>query len=234
MQTKEVQTKLWSVALRFCSKHFKTIGIVAALSITFIACKREAILKTNETVQSTSSADNSLEASGNSAAAHIEASENLIIPAAVAVPADLPNGNTRVATYYAVGVQKYKARIKAGSDPVSYEWAFVAPQADLYDITNAKLGTHGAGPFWEISPADSIFAQQFSPARTAPSPDPESIDWLLLMPKIGTTATGIFADVDYIQRIATKGGKAPLTPPTSLTQTVDVKYKTVYRFTKII
>ena len=53
------------------------------------------------------------------------------------------------------------------------------------------------------------------------------------MPKAGTTPTGIFADVDYIQRIATKGGKAPLTPPTSLTETVDVKYKTVYRFTRI-
>ena len=111
---------------------------------------------------------------------------------------------------------------------------FLLPhKPDLYDITNAEVGTHGAGPFWEISPADSIFAQQFTPARTAPSPDPESIDWLLLMPKVGTTPTGIFADVDYIQRIATKGGKAPLTPPTSLTQTVDVKYKTVYRFTRI-
>ena len=210
----------------------KTLWIAAALSVVFIACTREAVLKTNETVQQVSSANNSLEASGNSAAAHIAASENLIIPAAVEVPANLPHGNTRVATFYAVGVQKYKARIKAGSNPVSYEWVFVAPQADLYNITNAKVGTHGAGPFWEISTLDSIFAQHFSPARTAPSPDAESIDWLLLMPKTGTNPTGIFADVDYIQRIATKGGKAPLTTPLSLSETVDVKYKTVYRFTK--
>lgn len=214
----------------------KFLLIAAMLSGTFIACKRDAVINTADNaiaMESYSSADNSLETGGNSPAAHIAASENLAIPAAVAVPENLPNGNTRVATYYAVGVQKYKARIKAGSDPVSYEWVFVAPQADLYDITNAEVGTHGAGPFWEISPTDSIFAQQFSPARTAPSPDPESIDWLLLMPKIGTTPTGIFADVDYIQRIGTKGGKAPLTPPTSLTQTADVKYKTVYRFTRI-
>ena len=218
-------------------KHLSKCLIVAvALSGAFIACKRDAVISTVDNaaaMQNNSSAENSLEAGGNSAAAHIAASENLVIPAAVAVPENLPNGNTRVATYYAVGVQKYKARIKAGSDPVSYEWVFVAPQADLYDITNTKVGTHGAGPFWEISPADSVFAQQFSPARTAPSPDPESIDWLLLMPKVGTIPTGIFAGVDYIQRIATKGGKAPLTPPASLTQTADVKYKTVYRFTKI-
>ena len=208
--------------------------LASMFTIFLVACKREGIPHQPATEQATAVANNSyLEANGNSPAAHITASENLTIPATVSVPENLPNGNTRVATYYAVGVQKYKARIKAGSDPVAYEWVFVAPQADLYDINNANVGTHGAGPFWEISPADSIFAQHFTPARTAPSPDPEGIDWLLLMPKVGTTPTGIFADVDYIQRIATKGGKAPLTPPTSLTQTVDVKYKTVYRFTRI-
>jgi hypothetical protein len=208
--------------------------ITSMFAIVLVACKREAISHPSETELASVAADiSSLEANGNSPAAHIVASENLTIPATVSVPENLPNGNTRVATYYAVGVQKYKARIKAGSDPVSYEWVFVAPQADLFDITNAKVGTHGAGPFWSTSPLDSIFGQQFSPARTAPSPDPESIDWLLLMPKVGTTSTGIFADVDYIQRIATKGGKAPLSPPASLTETVDVKYKAVYRFTKI-
>ena len=213
---------------------FSSFFFATMFGIVLVACKREGIPHQAAMQPGTELANTSyLEANGNSPAAHITASENLTIPATVAVPENLPNGNTRVATYYAVGVQKYKARIKAGSDPVAYEWVFVAPQADLYDITNANVGTHGAGPFWEISPADSIFAQHFTPARTAPSPDPESIDWLLLMPKVGTTPTGIFADVDYIQRIATKGGKAPLAPPTSLTQTADVKYKTVYRFTKI-
>ena len=211
----------------------KPLMIVFLLATAVIGCNKDVVLKNSNEELQTVSAGSSLEANGNSPAAHIIASENLTIPAIVSVPENLPNGNTRVATYYAVGVQKYKARIKTGSDPVSYEWVFVAPQADLYDITNAKVGTHGAGPFWSTSPIDSIFGQQFSPARTAPSPDPESIDWLLLMPKVSTTPTGIFADVDYIQRIATKGGKAPLTPPASLTETVDVKYKTVYRFTKI-
>jgi len=211
----------------------KILPAIILLSVAFIACNKNTKDLNHEPQNIANTNEPSLEANGNSAAAHIAASENLLIPTVVAVPENLPNGNTRVATYYAVGVQKYKARVKAGSDPVAYEWVFVAPQADLYDINNAKVGTHGAGPFWTISSFDSIFAQQFSPARTAPSPDPESIDWLLLMPKVGTTPTGIFADVDYIQRIATKGGKAPLTPPTSLTQTVDVKYKTVYRFTKI-
>ena len=214
--------------------HFKLFLMTAVLPTVFIACKREAIpLNTVEEMKSSSLVTSSArEANGNSAAANIAVSENLEIPATVAVPENLPNGNTRVATYYAVGVQKYRARIKTGSDPIAYEWVFVAPQADLYDNNNARVGTHGAGPFWEVSPVDSIFAQHFTPARTVASPDGESIDWLLLMPKTGTTPTGIFTDVDYIQRIATKGGKAPLTPPTNLNATADVKYKTIYRFTK--
>lgn len=182
------------------------------LSASLTACSRDEIIEVSPATQ-------------------IAASEKLSIPAAVELPANLPKGNTRVATYYAVGVQKYKAKEKEGSNPVIYEWVFVAPQADLYDATNKKIGSHGAGPFWKVA-ADSIFAQQFSPAKTAPSPNGNSIDWLLLQTKPGTTPTGIFADVDYIQRIATEGGKAPTAPPTSATQTTETAYKAVYRFTK--
>jgi hypothetical protein len=79
---------------------------------------------------------------------------------------------------------------------------------------------------------DSIYAQVFTPAKSAASPDPGSIDWLLLMPKTGKVPTGIFANVSYIQRIATKGGKAPTTLPVSAGETVEVKYTAIYRFTK--
>ena len=164
---------------------------------------------------------------------HIQQSEKLVIPASVDLPFS-PHGHTRVATYYATGVQKYKARVKAGSDPITFEWAFVAPDAKLFDISNKEVGSHGAGPFWQLyGGMDSIFAQHFTPARTAPSPDPSSIDWLLLKPKIGTVPTGIFADVDYIQRIATVGGKAPATQPTTESDLVDVNYTAVYRLSKI-
>lgn len=207
------------------------ILISTLIASTFLACKREIINPSQAAF--IASTERSGSPGTNTASAHIAASEKLIIPAAVEVPANLPGGNTRSATFYAVGVQKYKAREKAGSSPLSYEWVFVAPHADLYDVTDAKVGTHGAGPFWQISPMDSIFGQHFSPAKSAPSPDPESIDWLLLMPKTGTMPTGLFADVAYIQRIATKGGKAPITPPATSTETVEVKYKAVYRFIKM-
>lgn len=157
----------------------------------------------------------------------IAQSEQLQIPHNIAV-----NGSTRLATYFARGVQRYKAQVKAGSNPVSYEWAFVAPQADLFGSDNKKKGTHGAGPFWEISPGDSVFGQHFTPAKTAAVPGGYSIDWLLLQPKAGKTATGIFAQVQYIQRIATTGGKAPAQLPLNAHETADVSYTAVYRFSK--
>src|SRR6476659_6461379 len=145
----------------------------------------------------------------NTPSQKIHESEKLVIPAAVDLPPNLPAGNARVATFYAEGVQKYKAQQKAGTS--SFEWVFVAPEANLYDMSNQKIGTHSAGPTWQLSANDSVFAQAFNPARTAPSTDPNGVDWLLLMPKVGKTATGVFANVSYVQRIATKGGKAPAT-----------------------
>src|SRR5512138_2903791 len=84
--------------------------------------------------------DNDIDTS--SPAYQIAESEKLVIPAAIDLPANLPGGNSRVATFFADGVQKYKAQPKAGSSPVTYEWVFVAPQANLYDATNKKVGTH--------------------------------------------------------------------------------------------
>jgi len=162
----------------------------------------------------------------------IQASENLAIPGAVALPANLPAGNMRVATYYAVGVQKYKAQAKAGT-PGTFEWVFVAPEAKLYDGTNMEVGTHGAGPHWKLNGRiDSIYAQHFSPMKTAPSDNVSNIDWLLLMPKEGKTPTGIFSGVEYIQRIATSGGKAPATAPVSESDRTEVPYTAIYRFSK--
>lgn len=196
-------------------RYIRSISMAALLVTAVVACKKDK--ETDE----------------HSPAYHIAKSEKLVIPAAIDLPDNLPKGNTRVATYYAEGVQKYKAQQKAGSDPATYEWVFVAPEAKLYDVTNAKVGTHSAGPTWQLTGAtDSIYGQAFTPAKVAASPDPGSIDWLLLMPKTGKVPTGIFANVTYIQRIATKGGKAPVKLPVSGSETIDVAYTAIYRFTK--
>lgn len=168
----------------------------------------------------------------NLPASYIQQSERLEIPAAIALPANQPNGNSRVVTFYAEGVQKYKARVKPGSDPQELEWVFVAPLADLYDMNNRKAGVHGAGPYWKLSTTDSIRAEAYNPAKTATATDAYSIDWLLLKPLTGSTPTGIFSGVEYIQRIATNRGKAPAAAPRNISDTVDVRYTAVYRFSK--
>jgi len=169
----------------------------------------------------------------NSPALRIAKSENLVVPDAVKLPFNAPAGNSRVFTFFADGVQKYKAEEIPDSNPIAYRWVFVAPQADLYDATNKKVGTHSQGPTWQLSALDSIYGQAFDPPRTAPASDAGSIDWLLLMPKTDHAPTGVFADVDYVQRLDTKGGKAPATPPTSATDNVSVPYTAIYRFSKI-
>jgi Protein of unknown function (DUF3455) len=193
-------------------KKFAWVAIMA--SAATISCNRDENVDTN------------------SPAFHIAESEKLVMPAAIDLPPNLPAGNARAATFYAEGVQRYKAKPVAGTN--QFEWTFVAPKADLFDVTNKKVGTHSAGPTWQLlgSTTDSIYAQAFTPAKTAASPDANSIDWLQLMPKTGKTPTGLFTNVSYIQRIATKGGKAPLTAPANATDSIDVPYTAVYRFTR--
>ena len=168
----------------------------------------------------------------NSPAFHIAESEKLAIPDAIKLPDNSPGGNSRVFTFFADGVQKYRAQEIAGSNPVAFQWQFIAPQADLYDATNKKVGDHSQGPTWQLSIVDSMFGQAFTPPKAAPGSDANSIDWLLLMPKTGKPPIGVFADVDYVQRIDTKGGKAPAAPPTSANETADVHYTAIYRFSK--
>ncbi|MBC7936690.1 MAG: DUF3455 domain-containing protein [Rhizobacter sp.] len=202
--------------------HLKQNGYLhSALAITFLVTALVACNREKETIT-------------NSPAYPFIQSEKLIIPAAIALPQNLPGGNSRVATYFAEGVQKYRSQQIAGSSPATYEWIFVAPQANLYDINGDKVGTHSAGPSWQLTGVnDSIYGQQFSPPQFAPGTDASSIDWLLLKPQAGRAPTGIFEKVSYIQRIATAGGKAPFRLPNGPGETVDVIYTAMYRFTKI-
>jgi hypothetical protein len=127
-------------------------------------------------------------------------------PVATPVPAQLqPAANERVLmTVPAVGVQVYECRAakdKAGE----YEWAFVAPEADLFDRAGTKIGRHYAGPHWEANDGSRV-AGTVSARAAAPSAD--AIPWLLLAAK-SAGPDGSFSRVTSIQRINTVGGNAP-------------------------
>jgi len=129
-------------------------------------------------------------------------------PAPVDVPAALRVGanETLFAEVEAKGVQVYECRVKK-DQPGAAEWAFVAPEAELFDANGKKAGTHGAGPFWQANDGSRVLGKV--KARAA-SPDAGSIPWLLLETKPAAgVPTGAFSKISSIQRVNTVGGEAP-------------------------
>jgi len=106
----------------------------------------------------------------------------------------------------AQGVQIYECRAK--TDPAGgYEWAFVAPEADLFDARGNKIGKHYAGPHWESTDGSKILG---TVKERANAPTSDAIPWLLLAAK-SVGPAGSFSKVTSIQRVNTAGGVAPAT-----------------------
>ena len=120
-------------------------------------------------------------------------------PATVAVPENLkPGANESLAMIVpAKGVQIYECR--AG------QWAFVAPEADLFNAKGQKIGRHYAGPQWEATDGSKIVG---AVKARADAPEMSSIPWLLLGTK-STGGQGAFSNVTSVQRVSTVGGIAP-------------------------
>jgi hypothetical protein len=126
--------------------------------------------------------------------------------AMVTVPDKLkPGANESLAMIVpAKGVQIYECR--ARKDQVGeYEWAFVAPEADLFDARGNRTGRHYAGPHWEATDGSKILG---TVKERADAPVADAIPWLLLAAK-SVGSEGSFSKVTSIQRVNTVGGVAP-------------------------
>ena len=123
-----------------------------------------------------------------------------------AVPETLkvPASQTLSVSAQAIGVQIYECAASK-TDPTRFEWAFRAPEAELFDDAGAKIGKHYAGPTWESNDGSKAVGE--AKARDD-GPDPNAIPWLLLR-AVSTEDPGIFHRVTYIQRLNTTGGLAP-------------------------
>ena len=117
----------------------------------------------------------------------------------VDVPATLKPGagETLAMVVPAKGVQVYECR--------EGKWAFVAPEADLFDTSGKPIGRHYAGPHWEAADGSKIVGAVKS---RADAPDASAIPWLLLSAK-SVGPQGAFSGVTSIQRVSTTGGTAP-------------------------
>src|SRR5258708_3124716 len=127
-----------------------------------------------------------------------------VVPSNLKVPA----GNKLFFHAFAKGVQIYRC-IQDRTDTNRFSWVFVAPEADVYAHANyrQRVGRHYGGPTWEGTDGSKVVGVKL---QQADSPDPDAIPWLLLRPASGS-GSGTFHKATFIQRVNTKGGKAPTT-----------------------
>ena len=139
------------------------------------------------------------------------------------VPTELrvPTGYKRVLQTIGRGVQMY--------DCVDGAWKFRAPKADIFDEKTGKLvAIHYVGPTWESTRDGSkVVGALDAPPLAAPNPQ-RDIPWLRLR-AASNAGTGVFTEVDYIQRLDTVGGVAP-TGACATGETKDVPYEATYDF----
>jgi hypothetical protein len=99
----------------------------------------------------------------------------------------------------AQGVQIYACE-KAGD---GYRWVLKGPDAALFDQAGRQIGTHFAGPSWQLADGSKITGEV-----VAQAPAPHAIAWLLLRVK-SHEGNGVLSGVDLVRRIDTQNGTAP-------------------------
>lgn len=102
---------------------------------------------------------------------------------------------------HAKGDQVYTCKADGGQ----FAWTLKAPDAQLTDMSGKPFGKHFAGPSWEAKDGSRITGKAVA---NVPSPNADSIPWLLVT-VVNRSGEGVLAHVTSIQRINTKGGKAP-------------------------
>ncbi|MFO1312657.1 MAG: DUF3455 domain-containing protein [Burkholderiales bacterium] len=145
----------------------------------------------------------------------------LMVPAMLQPPSD----QKLAMTVHASGVQVYECRASAGGG--GFEWAFVGPEADLLDYRGARVGTHGAGPYWQWKDGSRVVG---TVKARADAPVKDAIPWLLLSAANGGH-DGVLSRVTSIQRVNTAGGVPPAAGcgPEARNELVRVAYTADYR-----
>jgi hypothetical protein len=140
------------------------------------------------------------------------------VPEAIQVPA----GQQVVLDVAGKGVQIYDC------NPTTLAWTFREPAAVLYGRGRHPVGIHFRGPTFESFDGSSVLAALDA---SAPAPHPDrAIPWLRLK-TVTNQGDGVLAQVDYVQRIETRGGVAPTGACNpAADRTVAVPYRARYVF----
>lgn len=119
------------------------------------------------------------------------------------VPAQLqpPAGEQLLLQVHAKGEQVYTCK----GEGATFTWTLKGPEAQLFDQDGKEFGKHFAGPSWEAKDGSRVTGKAVA---NAASPDADSIPWLLVN-IVSHEGSGVLSRATTIQRINTKGGKAP-------------------------
>jgi len=120
-------------------------------------------------------------------------------------PLQVPATQALIKQLHATGVQIYQCQ-PTKNDPSQFEWAFKQPEATLLTKGGRSFGKHYAGPTWEANDGSKVIGELVA---RSDSPNPSSIPWLLLRAK-AISGNGVFTAVQFVQRLNTVGGNAPL------------------------
>jgi hypothetical protein len=134
-----------------------------------------------------------------------------------------PENSSIVMALIGDGVQIYESKPNSSG---GFEWSLKAPEAELKSLTGEIRGQHGAGPSWTLNDGSSIVGT-VPPIKNLAAP--AGIPWLLVAVK-SKSGSGVLDKVDYVMRVATEGGVAPVEPPKAKEETVKIKYHAVYLF----
>lgn len=113
-----------------------------------------------------------------------------------------PKGYSPVLTVHAKGDQIYQCSLKQGE----YAWEIQAPDARLFDEQGHIVGNHSAGPVWEYKEGSRVVGRVLKKIDVTPD---TSISWLLVE-VVSHQGNGLLANVDFINRINTQGGRLPI------------------------
>jgi uncharacterized protein DUF3455 len=123
--------------------------------------------------------------------------------AAQQIPSQLqpPANEQLLFQLHAKGDQVYTCKADGGQ----FAWTLKAPDAQLFDKDGKPFGKHFAGPSWQANDGSRVTGKAIA---NAPSPDTDSIPWLLVT-ILTHDGAGVLSRATTIQRLNTKGGKPP-------------------------
>jgi hypothetical protein len=138
-----------------------------------------------------------------------------------------PRNVAPILTLYGQGVQRYVCKEKEKS-PGTFEWTLKEPQAKLFDGQDHEVGSHFAGPTWQLTDGSKTVKKKV--LATFPALQSDGVPWLLV--ETESSGQGQLAAAQYVQRIDTVGGAAPFTGCDAAhgAATQDVEYRATYVF----